>query len=74
MHQRQDTRHVPHCQRTALEAVEREIAFAEAQLFIYSGDLGPHHNVNQQQMLARLHQHLDALEARRRQLAAEAPT
>lgn len=51
-----------------LAALDREIAFAEAQWVIYSRGLGPHHVRDQQEVLRRLHDHLDALEARRRVL------
>lgn len=52
-----------------IAALDREIAFAQCQLAVFSEDLGPHHRTDQQQVLARIHHHLDTLETRRRSLA-----
>jgi len=56
-----------------LAALAREIAFAEAQLTVFSGNLGPHHRRDQQQILARLHAHLDTLETKRARLLEGQP-
>ena len=55
------------------DTLDDEIAFAEVQLAVYGGNLGPHHGRDQQQVVVRLHRHLDGLEAKRRSLLERQP-